>query len=134
MTNVIALVDATNKVVIQHKLGGEINLVEGSNNPLAAFGFAAATTANLYVGPNATGLVASNWKPLVYTASGNVPLSLATDGQLWYSSVVDEVDILVHSGTAWVGLNATSSPYTGTNAEGPIVRQQHLHTQSDGSY
>ena len=65
---------------------------------LAGFGFAAATTANLYVGPDATGLVASNWKPLVYTASGTVPLSLATDGQLWYSSVVDEVDILVHNG------------------------------------
>ena len=28
MTNVVALVDATNKVVIQHKLGGEIKIVD----------------------------------------------------------------------------------------------------------
>ena len=94
----------TNKVVIQHKLGGEIEFVD-TDSGLAGFGFAAATVANLYVGPGAAGLVASNWKPLVYTASGTVPLSLATDGQLWYNSVVDEVDILVHNGDDFVGLN-----------------------------
>ena len=91
MTNVVALVDSQNRVVIQHKLGGEINIVDTAGG-LALAGFAAATTSNLYVGPNATGLVASNWKPLVATASGTVPLSLATDGQLWYNSVVDEVE------------------------------------------
>ena len=140
LTNVVALVDATNRVVIQHKLGGDIKLVD-TDSGLAGFGFAAATTDNLYVGPNSTGLVASNWKPLTYTASGNVPLSLAADGQLWYNSVVDEVDILVHNGDAFVGLNyvggsglsTDSSPYSGTNAEGPIVSATEPTTQTDAS-
>ena len=75
MTNVVALVDATNRVVIQHKLGGDIKIVD-TDGGLALAGFAAynmvtgAGTANLYTGPGAAGLVASNWKPLVYTASG----------------------------------------------------------------
>jgi len=140
LVNVVALVDGTNKVVIQHKLGGEIKLVD-TDSGLSGFGFAAATTANLYVGPNATGLVASNWKPLTYTASGNVPLSLAADGQLWYNSVVDEVDILVHNGDAFVGLNyvggtglsADSSPYSGTDADGPQVAATEPTVQSDGT-
>jgi hypothetical protein len=139
MTNVVALVDSQNRVVIQHKLGGDIEIVD-TDSGLAGFGFAAATTANLYVGPNATGLVASNWKPLAYTSSGNVPLSLAADGQLWYSSVVDEVDILVHNGDAFVGLNyvggtgvsADSSPYSGTDAAGPQVAATAPTLQSTG--
>ena len=122
MTNVVALVDAQNKVVIQHKLGGEINIVD-TDGGLALAGFSAVGTANLYVGPNATGLVASNWKPLVYTASGTEPLNLTTQGSLWYSSVVDEVDIMVHAGPThgWVGLNHANSPYSGTSPDGPIV-------------
>ena len=132
MTNVVALVDSQNRVVIQHKLGGEINIVDTAGG-LALAGFAAATTSNLYVGPNATGLVASNWKPLVATASGTVPLSLATDGQLWYNSVVDEVDIMVHAGPThgWVGLNHANSPYSGTNATGPIVSATAPTTQTN---
>jgi hypothetical protein len=137
MTNVVALVDAQNKVVIQHKLGGEINIVD-TDGGLALAGFSAASTANLYVGPNATGLVASNWKPLVYTASGTEPLSLTTQGSLWYSSVVDEVDIMVHAGPThgWVGLNHANSPYSGTSPDGPIVSATAplaLKRQSDGT-
>ena len=140
LTNVVALVDSQNRLVIQHKLGGEIYMVD-TDGGLAAIGFDAAITANLYTGPDATGLVASNWKPLVYTASGTEPLNLAAQGQLWYSSVVDEVDILVHNGDAWVGLNYTggdgesgiSSPYSGTDSEGPQVAATEPTTQSDGS-
>jgi hypothetical protein len=138
MTNVVALVDSQNRVVIQHKLGGDIKIVD-TDGVLALAGFSAANTANLYAGPNAVGLVASNWKPLMATSSGTVPLSLATDGQLWYNSVVDEVDILVHNGEAFVGLNydgasglsSVASPYTGTNAEGPIVSATAPTTQTN---
>ena len=142
--NVVALVDAQNRVVIQHKLGGEIDFVDTSSG-LAGFGFSSANTANLYAGPDASNnplaLVASNWKPLVYTSSGNEPLNLTAQGQLWYNSVVDEVDILVHNGEAFVGLNydgATglsnvASPYSGTNAEGPIVSATAPTTQTDVS-
>ena len=137
--NIVALVDSQNRLVIQHKLGGEIYMVD-TDGGLAAIGFDAAITANLYTGPNATGLVASNWKPLVYTASGSEPLNLPAQGQLWYSSVVDEVDILVHNGDTWVGLNyvggtglsTDSSPYSGTNAEGPMVSATAPIEQDNG--
>ena len=139
MTNVVALVDAQNRVVIQHKLGGDIKMVD-TNGLLALAGFSSANTANLYVGPDTNGdgssqdsegLIASNWKPLVYTASGEEPLNLPAQGALWYSSVVDEVDILVHSGTSWVGLNHANSPYSNTNANGPIVSATAPTTQND---
>ena len=138
--NVVALVDSQNRLVIQHKLGGDIYMVDTAGG-LAAIGFGASVTTNLYTGPNATGLVASNWKPLLPTASGTEPLNLATQGQLWYSSVVDEVDILVHNGDAWVGLNyvggdgvsGISSPYSGTDPSGPQVAATAPAFQSDGT-
>lgn len=140
LTNVVALVDAQNRLVIQHKLGGDIKIVD-TDGGLALAGFSAASTTNLYAGAGNVGLIASNWKPLVYTASGTEPLSLPADGALWYSSVVDEVDILVHNGDAWVGLNypgtggvsVVASPYSGTNAEGPIVAATEPTTQTDGT-
>ena len=143
MTNVVALVNAQNRIVITHKLGGDIKMIDASlNNGLTLAGFVPASVANLYNGADvdndgstdtAEGIVASNWKPLVYTASGSEPLNLPAQGQLWYNSVVDEVDILVHSGTTWVGLNAASSPYSGTNAEGPIVSATAPTTQTDAA-
>ena len=36
-----------------------------------------------------------NWKILTQTASADAPTALTADGRLWYSSTVDEVDILV---------------------------------------
>ena len=76
---------------------------------------------------------------MVYTASSTVPLSLATSKQLWYNSVTDEVDILVHNGSDWVGLNyvggsglsAASSPYSGTSPDGPQVAATAPTVQSD---
>ena len=147
LTNVVALVDSQNRVVIQHKLGGDIKFID-TNGVLNSIGFVPGTTANLYAGPDANnndssedaeGLVASNWKPLVFTAAGTAPMSLTAQGQLWYSSVVDEVDILVHNGDAFVGLNyvgasglsADSSPYSGTDPAGPQVAATAPTKQSD---
>ena len=49
-------------------------------------------------------------KILTQTASANAPTALTTDGALWYNSIVDEVDIMVHDGTTWKGyLNVYSS-------------------------
>ena len=138
--NVVALVDSQNRLVIQHKLGGDIYMVD-TDGGLAAIGFGASVTTNLYTGPNATGLVATNWMPLLPTASGTEPLNLPTQGQLWYSSVVDEVDLLVHNGDTWVGLNyvggtgisVISSPYSGTDPSGPQVAATAPAFQSDGT-
>jgi len=136
LTNVIAVVDAQNRVQISHKLGGEIKMVD-TDGGLTLFGFSVGTTGttNLYFAPGTTNatspkqFVASNWAPLSYTASNSAPLSLTAQGALWYNSIVDEVDIMVHNGDTWVGLaydgvsgeSTVASPFSGTDPEGPIV-------------
>ena len=54
---------------------------------------------------------------------------LAADGQLWYSSTIDEVDIMVHNGTTWVGYKTY---YADTNPQGPICSAT-APEQSDGT-
>ena len=140
-TNVVALTDAANKLIIQHKTGGDfrINDIDGALNLL---GFAAfnettgAGTPNLYAAPTGDtthDFVASNWKPLTYTASDDEPLSLTADGELWYNSIVDEVDMLIHDGSNWVGYQNFSAAYQDTNPEGPIVSATEPTAQTDDS-
>jgi hypothetical protein len=138
-TNVAATVDTSNKVTISHKLGGEIR-IKDTGGALALAGFAVynyvtkAGTANLYTAPTgdtASDFVASNWKELTYTASITAPASLTENGTLWYSSVVDEVDLMIHNGTTWVGYQNYNAAYGNTNATGPIVSASAPTVQTD---
>jgi hypothetical protein len=138
LENIVASVTADNKVVIEHTQGGDFDIVDtsGSLNDAGFVEFVVGnplTTVNLYatVGTNgAPTLTASNWKKAVYTANDDAPSSLATDGQLWYSSVVDEVDMMVHDGDTWVGYHTA---YPLTDPEGPIVSATEPTQQSDAS-
>ena len=131
--NVSASVDSQNRVVITHAQGGDIQFTSDVGGVMAAAGFSEfdannpTTTAYLYTYNSI--LTASNWKKASYTASENQPASLAADGELWYSSVVDEVDMMVHNGTTWVGYQTL---YSATNDQGPIVSATEPTTQSDG--
>ena len=88
-TNVVASIDATNRVVISHAKGGDIKITD-TDGALADIGISAT--------------VISNWTVLsAFTASATAPTSTTADGTLWYSSVVDEVDMMVHDGTTWKG-------------------------------
>jgi len=127
-TNIVASVDSLNRVVIEHTAGGEFVLVD-TTGTLADFGFS-TSTPNLYA--DGSDLRASNWKVLTYTASDTAVTTLASDGQLWYSSIVDEVDILEHNGTTWVGRKVISAN-SGIDSEGPIVSATQPTTQADGS-
>jgi hypothetical protein len=135
-SNVVASVDSQNRLVITHELGGDIHLTDGTGGPLASLGFipfdpAADSgavgsegnyTTNLYEDLDGDhDYVASLWKQLTYVASNISPTSLTADGTLWYSSVIDEVDIMIHNGTTWVGYQ--NFPWSGTApwAMGPIV-------------
>lgn len=140
-TNVVALVDSSNRIVLQHKLGGEIGISD-TDGILNLAGFAPFNintgngTVNLYAAPagdSTIDWVASNWKELTYTASDDEPLSLTADGELWYSSVVDEVDILIHNGLNWVGYHNYSAAYAECNPTGPIVAAAEPIEQSDGT-
>jgi hypothetical protein len=142
VTNVSATVDAQNKIVISHALGGEINFVD-TDSLLNNIGFTpfvatnSATTPNLAYtdGTNSSSspkqYTASNWRVLTYTASANAPTALATQGQLWYNSVVDEVDMMYHNGTTWVGYNDATA-FTDADANGPIVGASMPTVQSSG--
>lgn len=149
-TNIEASVDTSNKVVISHKKGGDFRLNDGTSTPLADMGFAAFNfeptsgsfgtgTANLRTAPTEDELnqdfIASLWHPLVYVADSEAPSSLTADGQLWYSSVVDEIDLMIHDGSDWVGYRSATSPFyaNGTDPAGPIVSATTPELQSDGT-
>lgn len=138
LLNVSADVDGLNRVVIKHKLGGEIRIID-TDGILNAIGFSATSTNNLYV---ATGyveesfsnsveeIVASLWAPLVYEASATEPLALTQDGEIWFNSIVDEVDIMIHNGSTFVGYK---NVFVDTDDNGPIVSASEPRTQSDGA-
>ena len=146
LVNVTASVDNQNRVVVTHRLGGEIRFVD-TDGTLGIMGFIpfdgtstatiAATTANLYYTPGTDNLTspmsytASNWKVLSYTASEDEPLDLTTDGELWYNSIVDEVDIMIHDGlNGWLGYH---NVYPDTNPTGPMVTASQPTEQVDGT-
>lgn len=139
LVNVVASVDSQNRVIITHKIGGDIILVD-QDGLLAEIGYSGfnittgAGTANLY-DEGGNQFRATLWKPLVYTASNDAPTALAAQGALWYSSIVDEVDLMIHNGTTWVGYKDSTSPYYANNTDvnGPIVSASEPTTQSDGS-
>ena len=140
LLNVTSTVDSSNRVVISHSEGGEMRIQDTSDH-LAAAGFVPFvstqpnTTVNLYTAPfgdNIYDYVASNWKTLVYTAAADAPMALAPNGELWYNSVVDEIDIMIHNGNTWVGYQNFNADYADTNATGPIVAASEPTTQTDG--
>jgi len=105
--------------------------------------FSTTTTVNYYASSDgvATHYTASLWQPInlyntAYVQSDTAPSTTPADGQLWYSSIVDEVDIMVNNGTTWVGyLNYTQNGGGGTTCDpaGPIVSATKPTLQSDGT-
>jgi hypothetical protein len=84
----------------------------------------------------------SNWQEFSYESNDIRPVTLPTNNTNWYYSVVDEVDIMVNTGTQWVGYrNATygtnglwSTTATGTtDPAGPIISASEPTVQSDGT-
>jgi hypothetical protein len=123
--------DTTGILSMTHSLGGSFELSDGTGAPLTNFLTAyniitGNGTANLYQGPSGdftggnanTNWIATNWKPLAYEATPMAPTTDPADGTLWYDSIIDEVDIMVHNGTTWVGYRTV---YPGTDSNGPII-------------
>lgn len=144
LNNVGSEVDSQGRVVITHATGGEIRLTDVTNSPLGTLFTAynetnSSSTTNLYTTPGTDpsaankSFVATLWKVLNYTASDAAPTEMPDDGTLWYSSITDEVDILIHNGTTWVGYQNYNIAYQDTNSTGPIVSATEPTTQSDGS-
>ena len=125
---------ATNQIVITHTQGGDIKFYSGPGNPIGKlFTFVAGPnkTANYYEDPegSADG-VASSWtSSFDITSSDTAPVSTPMDGTLWYNTMIDEVDIMVHDGSTWRGYYYVS----GSNTTGPIVSATKPTLQSDGT-
>jgi len=152
LTNVSASKLTTGEITMTHKLGGEFRMFDTSGTPLADAGFSATTAHaygtytkdsttlidNLYDLPTGdtidstanTGIVASNWKRLSYTASTSAPTNEPADGTLWYHTTTDEADIMSHNGTTWVGY---VTAYSNTDPNGPQFKATAPTTQSDGT-
>jgi hypothetical protein len=149
--NIEAEVDSQNRVVITHKSGGDIRIEATVANAMSEYGFSAYDyepssgtyrqgTEYLLVDPTdtvipTTKFIASNWVPLVYAAANDAPARIPEEGQLWYSSVIDEVDIMIHDGSTWVGYKSATSPYYANNTDpnGPIVSATAPEKQSNGN-
>ena len=152
LTNVSASKTTAGAIVMTHKLGGEFRMFDTSGTPLADAGFS-QTTAHDYGGYEAnsttkidnlydiptgdtidssanTGIVASNWKRLAYTAGTSAPTNEPADGTLWYDTSIDEADIMAHNGTTWVGY---ATAYNTTDPNGPQFSATAPTTQSDGT-
>jgi hypothetical protein len=131
-------------VSIQHTTGGEIRFTD-TDGVLVDLGFAPwaqnpdtgveTGTANLYeldstVEPSGATHRASNWKPMDFVASNVAPNSTPANGQLWYNSIVDQIDIMVHDGSDWRGYREV---YPNSDPAGPIVSATRPTLQSDGT-
>ena len=150
--NIVASVDSKNKVIITHNTGGDIRMIDsdgsgGGHTALVHLGLipydvtTSTGTENFYTAPAGSGYdyVATNWQVLSYTASASQVEAIPTTGTLWYSSARDEVDIMIHNGTKWVGYLDPTAPYYNadtnlqTDPAGPIVSATKPSKQSDGS-
>ena len=104
-----------------------------------------AVTAVTYVsGTTAIGYTTqlSNWVEFAYESNEGVPVANPANNTNWFYSVVDQVDIMVQKGGAWIGYGMTAfdshghPAATGANATdpaGPIIAASTPTTQSDGT-
>ena len=105
--------EANNVVTLRHLDGGDIHFTDGTSAPISKL-FPTATTTNMYASDTGVAgtFVASLWSPNAdIVASSSSPTTEAADGQLWYNSIVDEVDIMVHTGSGWAGYRSDTSQY-----------------------
>jgi hypothetical protein len=137
LTYVTAGVDSQNRVVISHSTGGEIRITDTAAGLAKIFtvfdNTNSASTLNFYSDPiAANAYIVSHWKGLNYTASVGEPTTTPADGALWYSSIIDEVDMMYHNGTTWVGY-ADVNAFPDANTSGPLVSASAPLLQSDNS-
>jgi len=146
LVNVRTSYDSTNKkMIISHILGGDIEIADGENQPLAnAFAdfqpFDPATktgvknlfpapTGDMYTETDSYDFVITNWAPLVYLAQTDTPSTAPADGTLWYD--VDlSADIMINDGQAWVGYK---NVYPDSDPAGPYIGATAPLQQSTGA-
>ena len=140
LPHVVASVNSTGAIVLTQTQGGVILLQNVTGTPLAAAGFTTSTTGcrNIVDGDQTAYLQLSSWVPLDYTASAVAPDQDPADGTYWYYSSPSQVDIMINTGSAWVGYQNDTNDTRGynlsnTNSTGPIISATAPTTQTDGT-
>ncbi len=135
---VTATVNSDGAIVFTHNQGGDILVDAGSSTsgPIFDAGFTTAVTGVRATRQSPTGLILSNWVPLVYSASPTAPSQDPADGRRWYYSAVDQVDIMIQNNGSWRGYRTVSNDVRGfnltqTDPAGPIVSASAPTEQSD---
>ena len=140
VANTTASVTSSGAIQIQHTKGGVIVLKDTLGTPVADAGFN-ITVTGVRAG-NDTDLILSNWIALGgddgYTASSAAPSLDPAEGTYWYYSATDQVDIMIHDGTAWKGYQNVTNDVRGfnlsqTNPTGPIIAATAPTTQTDNT-
>ena len=137
---VSAAVDSTGAIVFTQSIGGVIVLDNvGAGTALSNAGFTTATTGcrSAIVNDEVT-LLLSTWEALDYTASAVAPDQDPADGRYWYYSTTSQVDIMIQSGTGWVGYRNETNDVRGDNLSltdpaGPQIAATAPTTQSDAT-
>jgi len=137
---VTATVTADGAIQIQHTQGGVIILTDTAGTPVADAGIDTSVDGvrNGYTnGSVDTNIyILSNWVSLTYTASDVSPDQDPQDGRLWYYSAIDQVDIMINTGTGWAGYKTVTNDVRGfnltnTDPAGPIISATAPIQQSD---
>jgi len=137
VANVSAVVTSDGAIAITHAQGGVIILESLSGDPVGDAGFNTTIEQVRLEDPNnSDALILSNWVTLTYTASSTAPNQDPASGRNWYYSATDQVDIMIHNGTTWVGYRTLSTDVRGynltqTDPNGPIVSVTAPIEQSD---
>lgn len=136
LPNVTAQVTSTGALSISHTKGGVLVLKNTVGTPLSAAGIT-NTTTYARAGNN-NDIIVSNFVPLRYVASGDAPNSDPSDGRLWFYGDTNDIDIMIHDGSNWVGylnesVDARGYALGATNPAGPFVSASQPTEQSDGT-
>lgn len=137
--NITAIVETTGAISISHLAGGTIKFGYVTGTPL--------TNAGLMLDSNVQELtagvtyLASPFTPLLYTYSTTAPYSNPADGTLWYYNTALEADIMINSGSGWVGYRTLTTAnqeargyvLSATDPLGPIMSATQPTTQVGGA-
>jgi hypothetical protein len=143
-TNIEASVSDNNELVIEHRLGGDFRMNDGTGTPMGnlfsslLFNINTGSGTRLHSLPAGAAyeVVATNWEPLAasnFFASSNDPTNEPVDGTLWYNPEFSDVDMMIHDGSTWVGYQNYSVAYANTDPNGPQVTATEPELQSDGT-
>ena len=147
---VSASVNSNGYIVFTQSQGGVILLQDtNATTPITDAGFSTAVTGcrNVYLDTDTTAPISayndiwlnlSNWVAATYTASAVAPNQDPATGRYWYYSATNQVDIMIQSGSGWVGYRNETNDVRGynlslTNLTGPIISATAPTTQTDNT-